>query len=366
MLYRDAYFINRIGFAVRDTQFVETIRRSDYFDKVTIINRPVFLLERIVKPKRHSGVEGFHIVDTTSYRLFPFFSGRRSLLNVYNEILSKTLAESREHFDVSVVVDFHPISMLRVEDRERLIFWYDQIDNFAKHNRFSRSERELVRQKTQYVANHYDVISSVSSQAGEVFSRADVFVAPNGVFSSGPDVLDAVEPTFDFGFIGFITDKIDIEYLSELRRRGFSVVLYGKSFSRATLSSLTDAGVDYMGSFQYRDVSKIIRTFSVGLIPYLAERSHDGSPLKMYEYLRNRRPCLTSIDYELRTPWITNYRDANPSDGDLRELLRESGNPAIASSIPEDAYYERRLEPIMDRIGKLSAKIARGPAATRE
>lgn len=96
-----------------------------------------------------------------------------------------------------------------------------------------------------------------------------------------------------------------------------------------------------------------MKTFQVGLIPYLESRSHDGSPLKLYEYLHYGKPVLTSIDYEITGSAIVNYNKRN-LDETLLYLTSILKNPTskqeIISMLRREDYLENKIEQVVSRI----------------
>ena len=109
--------------------------------------------------------------------------------------------------------------------------------------------------------------------------------------------------------------------------------------------------VKLLGGFHYRQLSKICETFKVGLLPYRQEVSHDGSPLKLYEYLRYRKPVLTSIDYELTDEkYIVNYRNRALTDDALEQMIRLSGNEDVAHLLSDDDYFGKPLREIVSSL----------------
>jgi hypothetical protein len=109
--------------------------------------------------------------------------------------------------------------------------------------------------------------------------------------------------------------------------------------------------VKLLGGFHYDDVPTICNTFKVGLLPYRQEKSHDGSPLKLYEYLRHSRPVLTSIDYELTNDkYIVNYRASNLDEDTLSEIIKLSGEREIADLLSEENYLKSALSEIIHSI----------------
>jgi hypothetical protein len=141
----------------------------------------------------------------------------------------------------------------------------------------------------------------------------------------------------------------------------FTVAIYGDFYDqkvKAELESLDNVWL--IGGFHYAQLSTICKTFKVGLLPYRQEISHDGSPLKLYEYLRYCKPVLTSIDYELTDQrYITNYRKVEVTNAALIQMINLSGEEGIAHLLTDDDYFRKPLREIVSAvIDEVSIKAA--------
>ena len=106
-----------------------------------------------------------------------------------------------------------------------------------------------------------------------------------------------------------------------------------------------------LGGFRYQNLPKICRSFKVGLLPYREDRSHDGSPLKLYEYLRYLRPVISSINYEITDDtYIKNYQLNELTDEDFNKLLDLSGSEEIGLLLKEDDFLITPLAQIVQDV----------------
>ncbi|MGD8162229.1 glycosyl transferase [Pantoea sp. FN0307] len=355
--YRDVYFWNDFGSAVRDLQFLEILNEIGEIDKITILNRPVSLYERLYnKNKPANRYPGNDVLDYTKYDIFGPLKKRKWTEYCYQKYVIKFIEDfikdpSRQEKKL-LIIDFTPIAKIPVVTNSRLFYWYDMIDNFAKHNCYSLDEIALVKEKYQHVANNYDFITAVSDAAAKEIKSAkgvENYVITNGVFNTRfkPDNFAKDENqdsrTYDLGFTGFVTDKFDVNFVSKLAQ-SYSIVIYGEVYNELTAKKLTQAGITLKGKFRYVDLPNILKTFKVGLLPYLAEKSHDGSPLKMYEYLKFNKPCLTSIDYEYASNYVYNYNDKIFTNKIVDDFIYCSGDERISSLLPEHAYLGMKIK----------------------
>ncbi|CAH7459495.1 hypothetical protein [Vibrio chagasii] len=340
--YRDIYFWDRYGPAVRDLQIIEELSQLEVIKNISVLNRPVSIYERFFNKnkRKFDYIKGVDIFDSTSFELFGPLKKRAWTVSCYDafirECVSTCLSKSNNKL---VVLDFTPFAILPISDNERVFYWHDMIDNFTKHNCFSEYEKNLVSNKYRYVADHYSYMTSVSNvAANEVlkYKELNYSVLPNGLFygekNNQPSVCS--EESYHFGFVGFVTDKFDIDFVSYLAKK-FDVVVYGEVYDDSVKNKLLSCGVSVKGAFSYQELPKLIATFKVGLLPYLSEKSHDGSPLKLYEYLKYNKPCLTSINYEYSNEFIVNYNESLNVGEDIERLFEVTGKECISERLPE-------------------------------
>ncbi|MEY0964354.1 glycosyl transferase [Providencia alcalifaciens] len=357
--YRDLYFLSKFGPAVRDLQFIECIKKNNAIDKVTILNRPVSLYERFYN--KYKKKFNSDCIDKTSYNLFGPLKKRAWTQHCYYSIVKKFINEYKEKEKKKklLIIDFTPIAILPVEKDKNIFYWYDMIDNFKKHNCYTNKEKSLVNEKYKYVSLYYDFITGVSKEAlNEITSISSIknAILPNGVFMQSTQEKNinfnrfSEKHKYDFGFIGFITDKFDIDFVKKLSKN-HKIIIYGKVLDQLVYNELNkEENITFKGAFQYTDLSSIMKTFEVGLLPYLESKSHDGSPLKLYEYLKYNIPCLTSIDYEYKSEYIINYNKDHDLMNNLSYLLDSSGNKNISESIPMKCFFKNNIDIIIENI----------------
>ena len=362
--YRGSYFYREYGPAVRDLQFLLTLAQMDEIS-LTLLERPVSVYERILGKVFQKGIlDGYDIsiYDSTSYDLIGPLKRRLWWDRSIKQYLNEMLPQLKDDQATNVFLDCMPIGSPDPESLHGWYYWYDFIDNFTKHNRFTKTERQAVQRKYLFVKRHAQLLTFVSEECFRNVnldqpSSAEIRVVTNKVFEDLPSrdknvCLDtSSQDLFDFGFIGFVTDKIDVNFIQKLSFN-HTVAIYGDFYDhkvRAKLSTLNN--VKLLGGFHYSDLSVICKTFKVGLLPYLKEKSHDGSPLKLYEYLRYLRPVLTSIDYELTSDkYIINYRNSNLDDKTLSRIIELSGDLEIAELLSEEDFFKKAIAEIIDSI----------------
>lgn len=362
--YRDSYFYDKFGPAVRDLQIILALSENIYVSKITVINRPVSIYERLTTKRKKRSIPSLKIdtIDITSFNILGPIFRRKWFKNIYIKIIKRILPIVYNKNQVNILLDFSPISMINRDDIKGWFLWYDFIDNFIKHNRFSKREKLLVREKYNFIKYAAQFITAVTKECLEntdLAAHKNTYILNNCIFSNflpsrNKERKDNNENIFDFGFIGFITNKFDLSFIDFLSRKGYSIAIYGKAFDYKVQKKLMKINNVYLGgAFSYSDLADICKTFRVGLLPYRIEKSHDGSPLKLYEYLRYGRPCLTSMDFEIMNENIVNYNNCIDIDKKIGILFQKKKADVIAT-IKNEWYLNYHLNIIINNIISLS------------
>ncbi|HCT5581013.1 TPA: glycosyl transferase [Enterobacter kobei] len=354
--YRDAYFWNEFGTSVRDLQIAEVLSRKS---EVIFINRPVSIYERLLNKKKVKSVYKHYskkvtFIDTTSLDFIGPLKGRVWTEKCYCKLFTNVLEKYTNNYeDKVVVIDFTPLAKIQYIKRQNVYYWYDLIDNFAIHNRFSETEKKMVKEKYAYVDEHADLITGVSDKSIMGFTNPNTHVMPNGVYLESKTSVDSspikFEGVYDLGFVGFITDKFDVDFINNLSEN-FSIVIWGRFFDEKVRAKL-NKNIKIAGSFKYSDLPRIMKTFKVGLLPYLESKSHDESPLKMYEYFKHSLPCISSMKFEIESKWFWKYSnvDSPELDNKIKDFIKESGSDEIRESIKSEWYFENKIKTIVSK-----------------
>ena len=68
----------------------------------------------------------------------------------------------------------------------------------------------------------------------------------------------------------------------------------------------------------------------------------------MYEYLKNDKPCLTSIDYEFSCEYVVNYNSTQNLDENIGQLIQNSGSDAIHQTLPDNSFLQNKISAAFD------------------
>ena len=370
--YRDLYFLKRYGSVVRDLQIIEALTNIPIVDQICVVNRPVSFYERILgkrRPVNCHRLSKYRFWDATSWDLVGPLSGRAWTENCYQRYLYDIQRWTKFSEDaLNILLDFTPVARFNYGQFLGYVVWYDVIDNFTRHNRYSKHERILVRQKYSQVKECAQFITGVTSEALSAVGANSAVVVPNGLSRPVDAPLNNGSTEFDVGFIGFVTDKFDLDLIALLSNAGFRIAVFGEIYDSNVKRALSKMkGVSIMGQFNGEQLPTVMERFSIGVIPYRKDRSHDGSPIKLYQFLAYGKPVLTSQRYPNETDdkeafvFVTEGRSgaeiieaAQAFQGRLRKertLFAEK----IRKSIREDMFWISKVRNILEKLQELSA-----------
>lgn len=369
--YRGMSFYSDFGLAVRDLQIMAALVNSSLVEKIKIIERPLTIYENILGKNRINDNLGVfssskvEVIRCLSWDFFGPLSGRSWTEKCYNKNYNLDSILENNYMDgfVNIILDFTPIAKLVISNN-KWIYWYDLIDNFTKHNRFSISQRDLVRKKYININKEENFISGVSEGAISSFRNATVVRNCVGINRGNLVLSKNITQEFDFGFIGFITDKFDIELIRVISKLGYKTVIYGEVYDKNIGRSLKKiSNVKLKGKFHSKEIPILLGTFKVGMIPYIKEKMHDESPLKLYQYLNFGMPVITSKTYDIKDEYIFEY-DLN----NLHELKRyftkltsvyndEQIKKHLQSLISKENFWDYKIERLLDHLARDSSSL---------
>jgi teichuronic acid biosynthesis glycosyltransferase TuaH len=213
-------------------------------------------------------------------------------------------------------------------------------------SRLARSEARAAREADVVVAAS-PVLRDAWSAAG-----ARTILLPNGVDAGflataegSAEPADIRVPPPIAGFVGHISDRIDLSLLHSVAERGISLLLVGPR--QATFRSdaefdrlLSAPNVQWAGPKPYEELPRYLGAMSVGLVPYTGSPFNRASfPLKALEYLAaglavvsTDLPSVRWLDTELIdiAPGRTEFSSAvqrhlGDADGETRAARRSFG-----------------------------------------
>lgn len=267
---------------------------------------------------------GVGLIGDRLARVTPFappYAGRRGVRTISEAATRATIRRAlrtlgRPKVHAVVASSFAPVFGVAGEDRR---VFYSTDDFVAGAELIKVSVEDLLRHEARQVAAADTVV--VCSPNLEERYRAmglEPLLVPNGcddqLFAetdSAPLPTDVTLPAPIAGFVGHLTDRIDLAMLEAVADRGISLLLVGApspSFDMRRLDSLVARpNVQSVGAKPFEDLPSYLRVTDVGLLPYGDSEFNRGSfPLKMLEYLAAGRatvatglPAVRWLDTEL-------------------------------------------------------------------
>jgi teichuronic acid biosynthesis glycosyltransferase TuaH len=167
-----------------------------------------------------------------------------------------------------------------------------------------------------------EIVVAISPVLQEKWSarRPDVTLVPNGCDAGHFATADAAPLPADVelegpiaGFVGHMSERIDLSMLEAVAASGVSLLLVGPrqpTFEIAKLDALlARPNVQWVGNKPFAELPSYLRVIDVGLTPYQqSDFNHASFPLKTLEYLAAGRPAVVSdlpAHRWLQTPHVT-------------------------------------------------------------
>lgn len=361
--YRTMNFARRFGLTVRDLMMLRALEDCESVAMVDWFERPSLFVENIIsrgkKPELGAKTRVHH--RTTLNPIPPILKGRMwpvKSLRVHEQYLQEWAIKSS---NAKVLLDFHPLYIPdeRLIKTPGLIYWYDLIDDFQKHNVYTDEQQKAVKRKYDFVRERGAFVTGVSDAAVSSFPRG--LTLPNRLLRSAWTHQSAAEPrvgrpAFDLGFTGFITDKFDIGFVRRVAAMGYKVLIRGKAYHRHVSEELSSIkGVQVGPEFHASEQASILRQFSIGIIPYIPERCHEESPIKLVQYLVSGRPALLSksfgsLEQEFQ-PWISIYQNQDDDElrGTIEGMLAATDDPLLKQAVDRssDIFWDSQIDAVL-------------------
>ncbi|MHB1063946.1 MAG: glycosyltransferase [Georgenia sp.] len=195
------------------------------------------------------------------------------------------------------------------------------------------SDRWLVRRERDQLekADHVIAVSETLARKWEPRARA-VSVIPNGCDAELFERSDITPPATDVdlpgpiaGFIGHLSDRIDLEMLERVAETGHSLLLVGPRQSTFAIERterlFARENVRWLGPRPFEALPSYMRLITVGLTPYANSPFNRSSfPLKTLEYLAAGRPAV-----------VTDLPSSHMLPRDLVTICADAGSFAAAT-----------------------------------
>jgi teichuronic acid biosynthesis glycosyltransferase TuaH len=232
-------------------------------------------------------------------------------------------------------------------------------DDFRAGAELMGISQQWVTQRESAALNTADVVIVVSHYlADSIAHRSDItpIVVENGVDDAlfagvddapWPDDVTLARPIA--GFVGHLSDRIDLPMLEATAASGCSVLLVGPrqgTFEMSRMDRLLALpNVQWVGAKPFESLPSYVRTMDVGLLPYAdTEFNRASFPLKVLEYLAAGRPAVAT---DL------------PAIRELGEVVRIESTPAAFAAAVGEVLADQAAGGIDDDMVERRRAIAR-------
>ncbi|MEZ5063071.1 MAG: glycosyltransferase [Solirubrobacterales bacterium] len=215
-------------------------------------------------------------------------------------------AVDRIGMPVGMIVVASLNDMLDVVPCEASVFY--GTDDYVAGARLMGTDPAWLQRSTERQLDLADVVIATSHVLAERWSghRDDIHVLPNGCDFDRLATADRAPPPDDVdlpgpiaGFLGHMSERIDVGMLDAVAATGASVLLVGPrqpTFEIARLEALfARPNVQWVGAKHFSELPSYLRVIDVGLTPYSQSAFNRASfPLKTLDYLAAGRPVVAS------------------------------------------------------------------------
>lgn len=244
----------------------------------------------------------------------------------------------------------------KIQAKKRL---FDAWDNFLRFPGFSQERawlescyRDYGRTADHWTTNSQDNIDWFSSYR----PQDNIHLLRNGVDTRrfvearGETPLSEM-PKPVIGFGGKISHMFDPDLFNALSDAypAYSFVLLGQKLDKGVFERIhLRPNVFYLGDIHYDQYPNYVRSFDVGIVPYvLGEREHGADSIKAYEYLAAGLPVIGTAGNGL--PALEPYLHLAKNTREFIDLLgRYPDLPSKAVFYPETFSWQSRVKELKD------------------
>lgn len=221
-----------------------------------------------------------------------------------------------------------------------------------------------------------DIVVAISDVLAERWRAAGVeaHTIPNGVDADmygrcddAPFPSDVALPRPRAGFIGHLSDRIDVTFLEAVADAGVPLLLVGprqRTLRNPQLEQLLDRPeVQWVGAKSFEDLPSYLRCMDVGLTPYRDTDFNRASfPLKTLEYLAGGRPVVTTdlpVNAMLDPDLITVEKSPASFAAAVRRIAHTPSSPADVAArraFAEQHAWDGRVRRLAELIGVAPAR----------
>ncbi len=374
------------GFRTRDSHLFEHFKKSDNVDKILVINRPVSLLEMIVKRKKWKTKIGKVIwkkkrcclieieknVYCIDFFLFDFIKvaiqGKRWWYEAFNyTTIQENIKEAVQFLNMNNKILFleNPMAVGVIGQIGEDKFVFDAIDNWLYHPQMKKNY-ELIKKNYGLIEKKANVILTVSESLKDLFSKnKNVYWISNGVdiqrFQKALTTQKREYPVI--GYMGKIQDRVDFDLIEKIAKKynKNKILIIGPIYSqrkRAKKIEKQNKNINFLGDIHYNDLPQMMKEIDIGIIPHKVDKFTESmNPLKIYEYLAAGKQVVTTE--VAGTSEFSDYVYIAKNDAEFMKLIEKAMKKYqtekempdnIRNTIKNEHFWEYKVRKILEKI----------------
>lgn len=311
------------GFRTRDAHLFQHFSQIEDVNKILVVNRPVSLLELVLKRTNWYINDGVVVKKGKQYRLTKVGDNAYCL----DILLFDTLKIVRERklwwfscfnypFVIKVInqaIDFlqmkepflfvqNPMVIGAVPKIKYSCFAFDAIDNWMVHPQMKQIS-ERVKENYNFVDYHANVITTVSKELLNIFPYNN----NRHWISNGVDInyFKRAIGTYHksvmvIGYVGKIQERVDFGLVEKclMHFPNYNFVFLGPVYAQGGIIKRLKKqykNIKFLGDVHYNELPDKMKAIDITIIPHVVDKfTMSMNPLKLYEYLASGKPVVTT------------------------------------------------------------------------
>jgi len=295
------------------------------------------------------------------YNLRNFFNSRISPLTAIKYFL-KILGLKKSN-TILWLFPHHPLINTIIKNIPHHLLITQIVDNVLNKTDIDDKTKALVTEQYDLLPRLSDITITSSQLNFNIFTKKSLscHLIENGLdssFISSPSIFPYKNTRPRLGYLGFISERTDVELLKYLatNRPEYDLIIAGPDEkSLLKISGIIDLpNVFYSHYISYKDAPAFISSLDVCLIPHIhSSFSQSMSPLKLFQYLGSGRPIVTTevAGTERWKELIYIAKDVNDFCSKIDTALKEDTNLSIKRiKAAQNETWAHRINQLIDII----------------